>query len=451
MERYLFYMTFFENIDLFFLSMLSTTFLTYISLRKLSIAGILDPLHFFWTFTFGTAYGIVLALYINGNVTTYTFSIIFSYALCLVIFINFFLKIKITPFNRIFSKLFITQHEPKLLYYFVLILFIINTLIIINYIGFGFLAEDNRFEQNRGMGIFVRVFAVFRIFFISYFTLLIYRTYIKYGVFSFTFLTKLFFFLPFIVFTALLDGAKFAFLESILTIVVTLYIVNKNIKISNLKILIITISSLAFALIVYSVNLSNNGLADKESKYIPGTPFVVEALSFRVLANADKYFLSLPNDVIEEVETKPIYIRLLAPVIGSTRLSKMLGYDVNNYSIGKQILLYWHPKFDIAGGPTSHFDLFAYKQLGYLGGFLWVVFTAFILVGIKNLALMSFHIKFATAVFVVLWIRSFPLLIEPPLGLAYILDVFIIFGVMSVIYYIISAVAIKDKRKCENA
>ena len=449
MDRYTFYSIFFDNIYLFLTSIIFVTFFAYYSIKKLSITGILDPVHFYWTFTFGTAYGVVVGLYLNGYISTHTFLIIAIYCLTLVFFINLFLKIKIKPFNKLFKKIFLHKYEPKILFYFILFLFIINTIIILYFIGFGFLAEENRFEQNKGMGIFVRIFAVFRLFLVAYFTLLLNSIFKKYGFFNINFLFKVLLFVLFIFITILIDGAKFGLLESILVIILSLYLINKNVKISFIKVIYITIISFVFATAIYSVNIDKHGLSEKKSIYITDVPFVIEAITLRILANADKYFLSLPNDIIETVETKNIFVRLLAPMIGSSRMSKIVGYDVNSYSIGKQILLYWNPKFDTAGGPTSHYDLFAYKQFGFLDGLIWVILTAFIFVGIKNITLLSLNTKFSISVFSVLWFRSFAFILEPPLGLAYIIDVLLIFGLLVICYLIVkgaSGASIKYKK-----
>lgn len=427
MERGLFYITFFENITLFFSCVLIMVIISFLSMRKVSISGVMDPVHFYWTFTFGTAYGIVLALFLNGDIKLYLFLMVFSYGLAFVIFSNLFLKMNIKPFNRFFIFISNARTEPRILLFIVQLLFIINLFIIINFVGFGFLAEENRFEQNRGMGAFIRIFVVLRLFLISYYTLLLVELYNRKRIYSFSFILYSLIFFIFIVFTSLVDGAKFALLESMLAIFVAITLFKGRPKFSFIKLSVLISVSFLFAVVLNSVNLKMNNLEDSKSSYIVGAPFVIEAISLRVLANADKYFLSLPNEVLETVEVKSAWVRLIAPVIGSTRLSNILGYNVNDYSIGKQVLLYWDPRFDISGGPTSHFDLFAYKQFGFIFGFLWVFLTAFILVGIRNISLLSLKSKYSISIAVVLLIRSWPLIIEPPLGLSYIIDVFIIF------------------------
>ena len=430
MERGLFYVTFFDNIFLFLSCMLLMMLVNFWSIHRLSVGGIIDPVHFYWTFTFGTAYGIVFALFLNGDIEFYLFFMVFSYGLIFTIFANLFNKVGVKPFDRLFFTISHARSEPKILLFLIQIIFIIDLFIILYFIGFGFLAEDNRFEQNRGMGFFVRVFAALRLFLVAYYSLLFSDFIKRRGVYRLSFVLYLIYFIAFIVFTSLIDGAKFALLESAIVVVVALVLSGSKLRINFFKLVIIAVLSFVFALIVYSVNLEKNGYSSRESEYIEGAPFVIEAMSLRVLANADKYFLSLPNEVIETLEIKSAWVRLLAPVIGSTRLSNLLGFNVNDYSIGKQILLYWHPDFKISGGPTSHFDLFAYKQFGFIFGYFWVILTAYILVGIKGLARLPLKSKYSVSILVVLWVRSWALVIEPPLGLGYILDVCVIFSLL---------------------
>ncbi|KXI22132.1 hypothetical protein AS132_15525 [Photobacterium sanguinicancri] len=147
---------------------------------------------------------------------------------------------------------------------------------------------------------------------------------------------------------------------------------------------------------------------------------MIEALFLRVLANADKYFLSLPGDVIDTVVSKSAILSILSPVIGSTRMSSIVGFNMNDFTIGKQILHYWDPGFLISGGPTSHFDLFSYVHFGVLGGIVFTCFIGFYLGALINLSkkLGSNSSIFSVSFIALLWLRSLPIIIEPPLGIA---------------------------------
>jgi len=94
-------------------------------------------------------------------------------------------------------------------------------------------------------------------------------------------------------------------------------------------------------------------------------------LVFRIIGSGDTSYLILPNGVIEYIQTDNALTRFIAPIIGSGNLSNLLGYPVTDYTVGRQALLYFDPTNSIAGGPTSHFDLFGYVYFGVIGGFIF--------------------------------------------------------------------------------
>ena len=75
----------FTNISLYISCSLICCLTIYLTIRKIAIAGILDPLHFYLTFTFGTAYGIILGLYFEGHINNYYAYTIFLYGLAFYI------------------------------------------------------------------------------------------------------------------------------------------------------------------------------------------------------------------------------------------------------------------------------------------------------------------------------------------------------------------------------
>ena len=156
--------------------------------------------------------------------------------------------------------------------------------------------------------------------------------------------------------------------------------------------------------------------------------------------------MSLPNNVIEEIETDSIFIRVVSQIIGSSVMSKILGYDVTNYSVGRQILLYYDSKTEVAGGPTSHFDLFSYVYFGYFG-VLFVVFLAYILGTFQRLLKFANNKSiFYIALVSTLWIRAMAVILEPVMGLAYILDILIIFFLLHIFVYILNNISIKGNK-----
>ncbi|HAS6066705.1 TPA: hypothetical protein I7114_08220 [Vibrio vulnificus] len=425
MQRIDFYQVYFGNIYLFtFLLFLIPLSLSFFVNKASPTKKFLDPAHFYISFTFGSAYSIVFGLYILGYVGTDKFLLVLFYAVFLYLSLWCSLRIKGSFFNKLVKTFLIPKGSGNIEFKMALASYAICALVVIIFVGFGFFAENNRFEQNKGFGVFVRILDGLRIFIIAYITITVYKHKgsLSRRLLLMSFLTF------FCFFSAILNGAKFALLESVYAVLLSIFCVNSRLKINVLKLALVAVSAVAFAVLAYSINIKNNGLEFNQSQYIKSAPYVIEALFLRVLANADKYFLSLPGDVIDLINIKPTILMLLSPLIGSSRLSQLLGYNISDFSIGKQILLYWNPNFEIAGGPTSHFDLFAYVHFGYVAGVLWVIFTGLLLGSIAKLKDRCGDNCFYISVFVLLWLRGLPILLEPPLGIAYLCDVFIFFS-----------------------
>lgn len=422
MDRYQFYLMVFQNLPVFFICILFVTLIYYFFHLKISTSSFLDSSFFYLVFTFGSAHGIVLFLYVLGFIELKYLFLTIGYMFLFMIFLFVNLKIKYNG-TFYFVKLFLPIIKyNSILYLIVYFLFILLMFYMIFFVGIGALAEDNRFEQNSGSGVFVRLFIFFRLFLICYLFLKLFSTKKK--------LNKIFYssiYLFVIIISSLIDGAKFALIESLIISFVCLsYYLGTSIKIDLKRLIPILSISLVFAISLYQININKLGRGDNESQYISGVPYVFEAFALRILANGDKYFLSLPNNVIEKVETKPFYIRVTGSLVSSTLVSRFYGENINNYSIGKQILLYWDPSFSTAGGPTSHFDLYAYKHFSYFALiFIFILSLWFsLLIKLRSYAKDNLYNSIFLAI---LYHRSWSILIEPPLGIGYIFDVLIIF------------------------
>lgn len=297
--------------------------------------------------------------------------------------------------------------------------------------GFGLLADTNRFDTARGFGAFVRIIDTLSPFIVSYATVVIAKEnryiLIKYATL-----------LLFIIYVGFVNGAKVSFLLNLSVIMFTLSIFQKNIKYNFKSLLAGIILSLLFSVAALSINLKQNDVGDEIAQPL-GESFnsVSAAYIYRLLAFGDTSYLIIPNDVIDNLETDGILERFAAPIIGSGNLSNIIGYDVTSYSVGRQAILYHSPDLDVAGGPTSHFDYFAYVYFGAFGGALVVLFLGYLLGAVNRAA---FFIKERNknkemninqiALVSALWSRVVAILVEPPVGIAYLLDFIIIYGVL---------------------
>lgn len=420
----------FGNLGLLLSCMVLVMALFYFCIRGKAIAGYLDPIHFYWTFTMGSAYGIVLFMYVSGKVEIYLLLILLSYCSTFMLVYSI-CHGRTLWFPKMVRLFLVPEGKGRSEFIVVFSLYSLLALFLIVNVGFGSSAETNRFEQNRGFGAFVRVADGFRLFIIAYLALWIVRRFRSKNVNFVTVLMTAGLFLD-ILLSSFLNGAKFAILESIYAVVLVLFFAQFKVRLSVAKLLVLGTAVLLFAGYILTRNLENSGVdATERGVYMPDSSVLVERLVLRVFANADKYYFSLPNNVIERLETDSFFLQMLSPLVGVTTLSKAVGHQVNDYTVGRQTLLYWYPSFDVAGGPTSHYDLFAYKYLGYFGGLLFVIMLSFFLCSISTMSRVPGS-DFYYALAATLWLRALPMLLEPAVGLSYVLDIFILFFVVKI-------------------
>ena len=429
-----FFSIFFNNLYLFLAWMVLCCAVLYLAIQKLAPAGYLDPLHFYFTFTFGTSYGIIVGLYHLELVSDFIFYTIFGYAVLFILSLRFFTLRSSRQLYKFVSFLMIPKGQGVGEFYALVIVYLFLLAFLMIQIGLGINADTNRFEQNRGFGAFVRIVDDVRVFIIAYLTLVVCRRWASSRSLGLKYYLLIFIILIIAVVSSAVNGAKFAMLEALYSSFVAIAIFYRKAKFRIIFAGGVFSVALVFALFVLSINLDKAGF-DKEAQptYMPAGSVLVERLMLRVLGNADKYYLTLPNDVIDKLQTDAVWVRFLSPIIGSTLLSQKLGYTVNDFNVGRQALLYYSPDHTISGGPTSHFDLFAYKYFGVFFGWLWVVISAFIFACIITLSKMGKGNIYYSAIIATLWLRGLPMLLEPPVGFAYMLDVVIIFSFLKAV------------------
>ncbi|HAX3282372.1 TPA: O63 family O-antigen polymerase, partial [Escherichia coli] len=147
-------------------------------------------------------------------------------------------------------------------------------------------------------------------------------------------------------------------------------------------------------------------------------------------------YLGLPHNVIEKIKTNNVLIDFFAPVLSSKLISHLAGYDVYTYDIGKQILLFHYPFYDIAGGPVEHFDLFGYKHFGIIGGIMFSAFLGMGVVILRNLVFLSRGNVFMTIVTCSIYFKMLAVILKPSILFAFMFDflsVYISVGVISIL------------------
>ncbi|MEJ7826553.1 MAG: hypothetical protein WKF91_00095 [Segetibacter sp.] len=403
--------------------------LLFIPFINLVPAKVYDPFHIFVAFNFGIGYGVVASLYQYGYINNRLFFIIMGYGLLFNTVIYLLLKrpLKLAPI--FYKHVFMPFGNGRIEFILLVSIYTIFSLLMLTQTGFGALVDTNRFEAAKGFGMFVRILDLFRLVILAYWVINIFRSY-RLGKSKKRFYTQFCLLILFLIFSSLQSGAKFAFIEGVYVMLVALYAMKIDLKINFIKAFFILLTSTVFALFVLNLNLKNSE-SDSTGVFSDEGNIVSQRFLYRIIGNGESYYLSLPNEVIDQIQTDNLFVRFASQIIGISLLSKMMGYNVGDYSVGRALLLYYDPENDIAGGPTSRFDLFAYKYFGIFA-FVFIILIAFILSGIANALKKAPQNVFYISVLSALWFRALYTLIEPPAGIAYIFDtIILIFSINS--------------------
>lgn len=394
--------------------------------RKLVPGGSYDPFHLFVAINLGTAYAVVFSLYQFGEISNRIFVMILSYAFVLFVSLYVFLKYKVSikQLNSFFRAILTPKSSGYVEMIVIIGVYFVLSVFLINSSGLAAFTDTNRFEQAKGVGAFVRVLDLFRLIIIAYFTISIFDKRKNSEVSNTKHYSKLALLFFFVVFSSLQNGAKFALFESLFTMLIALKAKNIPVKINFYKVALVFAISTVFALVVLSIGLKRDVDADK-GLYTETSNPLLDRFIFRILSNGDMYYLSLPNDVIDKIDKDNVAVRIGAQVFGNTPMSKLLGYNVSNYSVGKSILLYHDPNFELAGGPVSHIDLFSYIYLGYFG-YLFTILVAYMIFSVAHSISNANNSTFYAAILSAMWLRCLAVLIEPPVGIAYVIDILVI-------------------------
>ncbi len=407
----------FSNWSEYLLYATVTTVLCYMTVRKLAV-GVIDPIHFYFTFTFGTSYAIVLMLWNYNYIPDHLFYMIILNWIVLASFMHLAYR---TPKFRLLGttdKVFNTcKKNSSIIFYLLLIIYISLTVIYIKSISFDAFVQS-RFEANRGLGAIVRILDVVRLMLTGYLSVMA----VKSRGLKRASIALIAIIISII--ASFVSGAKLSLLEHLLVAIIAIYIFTGRkprltIK-SAVVFLIISVSLVAYVLFLISYNSAAIGYT--KSNYMDA-PVVVEMLFMRIFANGDAYYFSLPNAVIDMLQVKNAFLQLFGYIVGNGIMQNMLGYDYSANDVGRMIWKVWYPGDDVARGPTSHFDLAGYVYFGFVGGLFMTAFFGWILGRVckaKNIRLRSdiFYSSFIAS----FYCRALAIMLSPPIGLAYMFD-----------------------------
>ncbi|MDY3694511.1 MAG: O-antigen polymerase [Proteus mirabilis] len=417
---------YFSNLSLFLTCGFISIILCFYSVNFISIAGITDPIHFFWTYTLGTTYSIIIGLFILGYISNNIISLIGISAISflLAIYLGYAFKTNLLkhPINFIFKN-----NNGHRLFKILLFLMCFFYIIIIYKVGFSIFSEVNRFEQNKGIGPLVRVVDAIRPFVLSYMAIYI-GIYIK----GYKKIIYNFILIFLIMISSLSNGAKFALLEIIYAISVCFILYRgQRFKISMkrlIKIFSIFLVVFSFALIATNYAIKVKG-GNMKPQFLPeNTPIAIEKIYLRTLSNGDQSYLGLPNEIIDKIPNGNIIYNFTSSMIGKEKFKNIFDINDNLNNVGQKILLFHFPDYDQAGGPVSHFDLYFYHYLPIGLNYIAIFILGLILVSIINCRVLAKGNIFISALVSTLWVRGLAIILEPAMGLVYMLDfLFIIF------------------------
>lgn len=426
----------YSNIEAIFFLCLLFTIVLYRLTKNLSY-GFLDPFHFFYAFTYGTSYGIVLFLSINNLLSIHAIWIVFGNGLIFLVILYLFHKHQIIPINYFIKFISVKKEHQHITFTIASIIFLILLIMALKNVGIGLFAES-RFDQAPGSGFFIRLIDPLNLFLTSY-TALILIERINSGkkwILRFVILNL------FLLFIATINGAKAYYLINIYTIITATYIAGLTVNNRKIMVLIKKISILCIGmllLVFLYINIEKTGSNPFETSELYGIPRIFERLVARILWNADMYFLSLPYNVYSNIEIDNVAVRFLSPIMGSTLVDTLVGYKTQDFEVGRLIWLYWSPDDNVVRGPTNHFDLTAFFYFGDVIGAIFIFFIAFLIAQISCFVRNKKNNRnyYSTSIIAVLWSKTLYFLLYPTGAIAWIIDLAFVMLFIKAITFII--------------
>ncbi|MGN6527463.1 MAG: hypothetical protein ACTHL8_13835 [Burkholderiaceae bacterium] len=387
-----------------------------------------DPFHFYYTFTFGTSYGVVLLLWLNGLISPFAAYIVFGYGFAFIATYRAARASRINILPPLVRAIAPAPRNERRMAALCIAIFLLIAGAFISQVGFGFL-QESRFEAARGFGSLSRALDALRLYLIAYLAIAIARRAKERRSWA-----------PLLALTALLgllgalvNGAKFALLETVYAAMLGIASSSVPFRLSlATKVLLSSLAAILtvlFAFMILTLNVSASGTdLSTSGQYLSDSSIVTELAANRVMGNADMYYLALPHDVIKRIDTANPLLLMLAPILGSGTVSSIVGFDVSNHEVGRAIWLYWYPGDPILRGPTNHFDMTAYRYFGVIGGTIFCVWLGFLLAQFSKLRQPGRWSDGQAALVAAFWLASLIMLMHPSIGFARLLDLVVVLG-----------------------
>lgn len=434
-----------QNIPLLIFSFALAILLSALVVNKVLGFSIYNPVNYYYTVTIGFGYGVVFFLMFNNALTPLSYYIVFGFGILFIIALRYFKRKKytlkaLTGWMRI--SVVNTSNHLNLYLIYVLGIYLFLSLIIVIGKGGLTLQEESRFEANAGLGSFVRLCEYLKYAILALFTMKFVRCYKSHRrVQGFVILL---FTLGFIYYSSLIIGSKGAFLECIYCIVFVNSLLQNPLRVKRKYVILIfgIVGAAAISWVYYTLsqNLLAYGIDSsmEDSQYFTGTGFYTEKFILRLLNYGDMYYYSLPNDVIAKIHIDNVFFRFMHPFVGAGTIDKIFEVqNTNDMELGRQLMLYHNPDFDLFVGPTNHFDLTAYVYFGPIIGAVFVIIIAFFMAAVFNLKHKLNELSDSMLpLYVSLWMQALILLLHPAIGISNLVFVIVLFFMVNIVFKI---------------
>jgi hypothetical protein len=403
------------------------TLLLYFATRR--VAGdIADPFHFFYSFTYGTAYAVVGLLAYTGHLTTVAISVVAGYGSLFLIGYTVFSRVSFFGFGRARR----ISMGGRALFLLAILLYCIIAAVFLKQVGFAAFLPS-RFQIGR-YNLLAIIMDPLRLFIAGYLALQIFNCQGRNRKILLSCAE-----LAFILLSSLINGSKLSFLESVYAGAVAIVISRRGVpipwkRVAKPILLVLTIS-IVYAVSQQYFNLeASGGTEDKQSYalYTKG-PLLLDLFAMRIVNNGDIYYYALPEPVFHNIVIDHPFALLFGDVFGGQLLGALFGVDLSrSVDVSHQAMGYWYGTYNGDVGPADHFDMDAYKFFGPVGGIVFVLGLALVIAGVNSLK-RGHYDSAGCAVIAAVYIRSLIMLLSPHVGLAYMEESMLLFGVLAIL------------------
>ncbi|WKE66790.1 hypothetical protein PVT67_06000 [Gallaecimonas kandeliae] len=418
-----------------FISLVIFAFL-FLSLRRFSLSGFLDPFHIIYTFTYSTSYAVVLALWSGGFVDGIYMLLVMLYGVLFwfVIFSLSRLNVSVGRISLYVERAIDVRSTGagKV----VAFIYVFLTAIVLFSKGFSLFTVTNRFEDNRGLGPLVKFWSYSSLFIVAYLSIKLHLIKKRYRKRALGLVI-----VCLVILDSAIGGAKSDLIFYGLACVFSVSIFSGRIQVKAKSfILIFIVGIISIFTVLYFNMRSSIGSGGFESVL----SFLSVKFMDRILSNGDMYYMGLPNDVIDKVTLNNVLVVFFSPVLSLSVVSKLAGQDLSVFELGRQVLLYHYPDYNIAGGPTDHFDLFAYKYFGFLAP-LFIAFLAFYIYVVRTVVSSSYNNHYMSSFYTVIWFSVMDVILKPGTLISSIFFPFLFFALINALCFCFKRVSMRSE------